>query len=493
MSILNEVEIMNSVYMTRTKTFLKCNGKSIFAQILVWVILSISMLSCSTNEPKEAKSQSLNILIISVDNLGYGDLHLYNKNSPIKTPNIDHFATQGARLTGFYTASPTCTASRAALLTGRIPQRNQLDYQLSPDQNYGIGLRHSEILIPEIIKKGAPQYATGAFGKWNIGFAPGSRPTERGFDEFFGHVSGNIDYYSHFYRKTHDLYQNTDEIFRTGEYSTDLFANAAIDFIEKKSASSEPWFVYLPFNAPHFPNAASKAPGQANIWQAPDWAFAKAYGLSPDEPDPQKRYNAVVTALDHGIGNVLKALDSAGVAENTFVFLFSDNGAFRLGRPVDIGTNEPLREGGVTCWEGGLRVPAIVRWPGKVKANSVIDATLWTPDLLVASASLAGADLPKGILLDGKDPLPVLTGKTDVSPHEALFFQYRNHAAFRWKNWKIVRTNVDEPWQLFNIKVDLSESDNKAIGRPDLVVKLDSMFIAKQMEINKSNGIDNGI
>lgn len=479
--------------MTITKSFWLLNVNSIFKQALIGIILSISMLSCSGNEPKEEKNQSPNILIISVDNLGYGDLQLYNQNSPIKTPNIDHFATQGARLTSFYTASPTCTASRAALLTGRIPQRNQLDYQLKPDQNYGIGLRHSEILIPEIIKKGAPQYATGAFGKWNIGFAPGSRPTERGFDEFLGHVSGNIDYYSHYYRKTHDLYQNTEEIFRTGEYSSDLFANAAIDFIQKKSASPEPWFVYLPFNAPHFPNAASKAPGQANIWQAPDWAFAKAYSLSPDEPDPQKRYNAVVTALDHAIGNVLKTLDSAGVADNTFVFLFSDNGAFRLGRPVGIGSNEPLRDGGVTCWEGGLKVPAIARWPGNIKPNSVVKTTLWTPDLLIASASLAGAELPDNIVLDGKDPLPILTGKTDVSPHEELFFQYRNHAAFRWKDWKIVRTAVHEPWQLFNLTEDLSESENKAVERPDLVIKLDSMFIARQKEISESNSINSEI
>lgn len=488
-----EVEIMDSIYMTKTKSFLNYKTKSILTETLVCVTLSISMLSCNGDEEQKAESQSPNILIISMDNLGYGDLRSYNQNSPIKTPNIDHFATQGARLTSFYTASPTCTASRAALLTGRIPQRNQLDYQLKPDQNYGIGLRHSEILIPEIIKKDAPQYATGAFGKWNIGFAPGSRPTERGFDEFLGHVSGNIDYYSHYYRKTHDLYQNTEEIFRTGEYSSDLFANAAIDFIEKKSADAKPWFVYLPFNAPHFPNAASKAPGQANIWQAPDWAFAKAYGLSPDEPDPQKRYNAVVTALDHAIGNVLKALDSTGVSDNTFVFLFSDNGAFRLGRPVDIGSNEPLRSGGVTCWEGGLKVPAFVRWPGKVKPNSVINTVLWTPDLLIASASLAGAELPDNVILDGKDPLPIFTGKTEKSPHEELFFQYRNHAAMRWNDWKIVRTAIDEPWQLFNLKEDLSESNNQAMDRPDLVAKLDSMYIARKMEITESNSTDKGI
>jgi arylsulfatase A len=462
---------------------------------LIRVTLTITaisiMLGCSFTGSENDKNQSPNILIITMDNLGYGDLHIYNKNSPIKTPNIDRFANQGARFTSFYTASPTCTASRAALLTGRIPQRNGLDYQLGGvEGNYGIGLPQSEILLPQIIKKSSSQYATGMFGKWNIGFASGSRPTERGFDEFLGHASGNIDYYTHFYRDKHDLYHNTEEIYRTGEYSSDLFADAAIDFIRKKTINSDPWFVYLPFNAPHFPSVSNKAPGQANIWQAPDWAFSKAYGLSPDEPDPQKRYNAVVTALDNAIGNVLETLDSLGIADNTFVFLFSDNGAFRLDRPVDIGINEPLRDGGVTCWEGGLRVPAFARWPGKIEANSIIETPLWSLDILVASAMLAKAELPTDRVLDGKDPLPVLTGKTRVSPHETFFFQFEEHAALRWGDWKIVRTKFNQPWQLFNLKDDISEAKNKAIERPDLVEKLYSAFILKQEEIQRSHSFE---
>ncbi len=457
------------------------NGLVRAALLIATVIV---MLGCGTTGIEKGKEIMPNILIMTVDNLGYGDLHIYNNKSLIKTPNIDLLATQGARLTSFYTASPTCTVSRAALLTGRIPQRNKLVNQLSGVKgNYGIGLRHSEILIPQIIKNSDSHYATGAFGKWNIGFAQGSRPTERGFDEFLGHVSGNIDYYSHYYHDKHDLYHNTEEIYRTGEYSSDLFANAAIDFIKENTINDNPWFVYLPFNSPHFPNASNKAPGQANIWQAPDWAFSKVYGLSPDEPEPQLRYNAVVTALDNAIGNVLKALDSLGIADNTFVFLFSDNGAFRLERPIDIGINEPLRDGGITCWEGGLRVPAFARWPGKIKANSVINIPLWSPDILIASAKLAQAELPENIVLDGKDPIPVLIGEAKVSPHETFFFQFRSHAALRWGEWKIVRTKSDMPWQLFNLKDDIFESINRASQRPDMVTKLDSAFRAKQAEI----------
>ena len=428
-----------------------------------------------------------NILIITVDNLGYGDLPAYNSRSPVITPNIDLLASQGAKLTNFYTASPTSSASRAALLTGRIPQRNKLDYQLPGiEGNYGVGLPHSEIIIPQIIKTSPAKYVTGAFGKWNIGFAPGSRPAERGFDEFLGHVSGNINYYTHFYNDRHDLYHNTEEIFRDSIYCSDLFADTAIDFIKDNTGKSKPWFVYLPFNAPHYPNARNNPPGVPNVWQAPDPAF-EVYGLGPDETDPKKRYNAVLTALDASIGRVLRSLDSLGVSDNTFVFFFSDNGAFMLkDKGLEVATNEPLRDGGVTCWEGGLRVAALARWPYKIKANSVIETPLWSPDLFIACVKLSGTDIPEDLILDGKDPLPVLLGKTKRSPHDFFFFQYEKHSALRSDNWKIVRTDPKEEWQLFNLKEDLSETVNLAPQKPELVKKLNRYYNLKMEEISLS-------
>ncbi|MBC8351055.1 MAG: sulfatase-like hydrolase/transferase [Planctomycetes bacterium] len=417
-----------------------------------------------------------NILIITADNLGYGDLPCYNSASPIKAPNLDRFAAQGARLTSFYTASPTCTVSRACLLTGRIPQRHGLDYQLPGlAGNYGVGLHHDEILIPRVLKNAPTPYETGCFGKWNIGFAKGSRPTERGFDEFLGHASGNIDYYHHIYGGKHDLFKGTEAFHADGEYSTDLFADAAIDFIQRKSGTKQPWFCYLPFNAPHFPNAKNKQLGQPNNWQAPDRAF-EAYGASPNETDPKRRYDAVVTALDEAIGRVLNAVDEADVKEQTFVFFYSDNGAFRLGRKgLDVGVNDPLRQGGVTCWEGGLRVAAMARWPGKIKAGSVVSEPLWSPDLMTACAELSGAHLPDDRVLDGKNPLPVLFEQAD-SPHNSFFFIYRNHAAVRQGDWKIVREKPDQPWQLFNLVSDLSEKDDLADENADRVAELERGF-----------------
>ncbi|MBL4885427.1 MAG: sulfatase-like hydrolase/transferase [Planctomycetaceae bacterium] len=437
----------------------------------VLLLSSFLVLSPETSFAESEKARP-NILIITADNLGYGDLKSYNPNSPIHTPRLDQLATQGAKLTSFYTASPTCTVSRACLLSGRIPQRHGLKQQLSGLKgNYGIGLNQKEVLIPSILKTASVPYATGCFGKWNIGFAPGSRPTERGFDEFLGHASGNIDYYHHIYAGKHDLFQGDKELHADGKYSTDLFADAAIDFIDRRSKQNSPWFCYLPFNSPHFPSARNKKPGQPNRWQAPDSAF-EHYEFGPEETDPLKRYYAVVTALDTAIGRVLDSLDAAGVTDDTFVFFFSDNGAFRLNRKgLDVGINTPLRSGGVTCREGGLRVVAMARWPGKIESGSVISEPLWSPDLLIAAQTLAGAKLPQGITYDGKNPLPVLTQQAK-SAHESFFFNYGKHAALRKRDWKIVRENSNQAWQLFNLINDKNEEKNLAKSHSDRASEL---------------------
>ena len=430
---------------------------------LRYVLLCMILLSLEWWPAAHAEQKPLtNILLITCDNLGYGDLPSFNVDSTIRTRHIDRLASQGARLTSFYTASPTCTVSRACLLTGRVPQRHGLMQQLPGVQgNYGAGLNQQERLIPQWLKRAPTPYSTGCFGKWNIGFARGSRPTERGFDEFIGHASGNMDYYNHNYRDRHDLFNGVEPLHREGQYATDIFADAAIDFIRRQSRRDLPWFCYVPFNAPHFPTAGNKRPGQPNIWQAPDAAI-EAIGLSPNETDPRRRYEAVVFALDSAIGRLLAALDDTGHTDNTFVFFMSDNGAFRLGREgLDVGINDPLRSGGVTCWEGGLRVPAIARWPGRITPGSVIGEALWSPDVLVACGRLAEVEFPPELILDGKDPLPVLTGASS-SPHESFYFAFRNHAALRKGEWKIVREHPDHSWQLYNLRTDIGEANDLA-------------------------------
>lgn len=458
-----------------------------FIRNVIWIISILFTLSYTSfaQDSDDSENQSPNILFITIDNVGYGDLPPFNDESPIVAPNLDRLASEGARLTDFYTAGITCAPSRGALLTGRVPNRNKLTWQLPGlDGNYGIGLPQSEVIIPRMLEQSAPEYATGAFGKWNIGFAPGSRPTERGFDEFLGHASGNIDYWTHIYEGQDDMYHGTESINRKGEYTTDIFADAATDFIRSKTDDSEPWFVYLPFNAPHRPASKNVTPDEPTIRQAPDYAF-DSYSFSPDEAESHERFYAQITAIDFALGRVLETLDELGIAENTFVFFFSDNGAFtEVSEEVaQSQSNAPFRGGGTTLWEGGVRVPAFARWPGRIEANSVIDTPLWSPDLFVAAARLAGAQLPQDRFIDGKDPLPVLTGQTNQPPHTTLFFKLRGQEALRWGDWKIMREDPENSWQLFNLREDNSETQDLASERPELVQRLSGAFNSKCKEI----------
>jgi arylsulfatase A-like enzyme len=417
-----------------------------------------------------AANQRTNILLITADNLGYGDLGCFG-NRVIQTPNLDRFARQGVRFTNFYTASPTCTASRAALLTGRHPIRYGLNYQLSAEENKrGIGLRHSEKLIPQYLKPHG--YTTACFGKWNLGFAPGSRPSERGFDEFLGHRSGNMDYYTHLYNGDPDLYHGTEPAKVQG-YCTDLFADAAGEFLRRKAAT--PFFLYLPFNAPHYPNPRNLRPGEKLEWQAPAKYF-RLYGYRPDEPDQTKRYHAVVTALDDAFGRVLRQLDRLGLASRTLVIFYSDNGAFMTpGHGREVASNAPWRDGGATCWEGGIRVPGMARWPGRIPAGRTCAELQSSLDLLPLVLSASGVPVPRDAVLDGHDPLPVLQGKAR-SPHETLCFEYRRYQAVRSDHWKLLRAGTDLPWQLFDLQRDLGESADVAKRFPEIVRKLASQF-----------------
>lgn len=429
-------------------------------------------LSAANNE-----SRPPNILLISADNLGYGDLGCYG-NKAIKTPHLDQLATQGTRCTSFYVAAASCTPSRAALLTGRHPERNGLNRQLGGKENLeGIGLRHSEKLLPQFLKPVG--YTTACFGKWNIGFAPGSRPTDRGFDEFFGHASGNINYYTHIYGHRPDMFEGTNAVKVSG-YSTDLFADAAIDFMRRNR--EQPFFIYLPFNAPHFNSSGNMNPGEKPLWQAPDEYF-KLYGFSPNEPDEKKRYYAVVTALDYAIGRVIKEIDILGLHENTLVIFHSDNGAFMLkGRGLEVASNHPLREGGVTLYEGGIRVPCIVRWPGKIKPGTVCIETLVHVDFLPTSLAAAGCPLPADRVIDGRDARQVLAGKARTR-HPTFCWVWEKWQAIRDDNYKLVRNGKENPWQLYDLENDLSERNDLAAKKPKVVGKLERKFEAWMAEV----------
>jgi arylsulfatase A-like enzyme len=323
-----------------------------------------------------------------------------------------------------------------------------------------------EMLFPEYMRELG--YATACFGKWNLGFAPGHRPTERGFDEYLGNISGNCDYLTHVYNGRHDLYRGTEPV-RLEGYTTEIFAQAACDFIRRNR--ERPFFVYVPFNAAHYPNPKNKPPGEPAIWQAPDEYF-EAYGYNPATLDERRRYRAVVTALDAGIGKVVRQVDDLGLKDRSIVVVLSDNGAFMIpGRGLECASNRPLKGGGTLLYEGGIRVPCIVRWPGRIPAATVCREPLWSLDFLPMAVVAAGGTLPGDRVLDGRDPTAALAGEAP-SPHDSLYFHYGSSSAVRHGRYKLYRRNGRSDWELFDLKTDVGETANQAARKPDVVKAL---------------------
>ena len=430
-------------------------------------LLALSLLASAGAGAQAPRHDGANIVLIYIDNVGWGDLACYG-NPAMRTPNIDRLASQGVRLTDFYIPSSSCSPSRGALLTGRYPDRNGLTHQLSVQENWsGIGLPHSERILPEYLKERG--YATGAFGKWNIGFAEGSRPTDRGFDEYLGCISGNCDYFTYTYNGRLDMHAGTEPAEMEG-YTTDIFADAACDFIRRHA--DRPFFAFVPFNAAHYPNPRNKKPGQPFRWQAPA-EFFRAYGYHPETEIPLQGYRAVMTALDAGIGRVLDQIETQDLAERTLVILASDNGAW-VGprRPqLEVASNAPFRDGRTSLYEGGIRTPCIIRWPGILPRGAVVREPLVNMDLFVLTLRAAGLQPPPGLEVDGRDPLPALRDGAG-SPHGSLFFRYRDVSAMRQGNWKLVRPARTEPLELYDISTDFAETTNLATSRPELARSL---------------------
>jgi arylsulfatase A len=422
-----------------------------------------------------------NLVLMYVDNLGYGDLGCYG-NAQVKTPRIDQLAAEGVRCTDYYVVTSTCTVSRGALLTGRYPLRNGLIKQLGSVENWeGVGLPHRERIMPQYLQEAG--YATACFGKWNIGFAPGSRPTERGFEEFLGCRSGNINYFTHTYHGEYDMFRGTERHHVEG-YSSDVFADATSDYIRRHAKGEKPFFVYLPFNAPHYVSSINMKPGEKAEWQAPAGAFAR-YGWPADDPNEQHRYLAVLTALDDAVGRVLDTLEATGQRDDTLVMLISDMGPIL--RPTHgrgVASAGPYRDGAPSLYEGGVRVPAIFRWPGQIKPGSVSSAMLSHLDLLPTFLELAGQPLPQDRVLDGRPCLQALAGAAP-SPHERLVFHLGGASALREGSLKIIRPKATAAWELYDLASDPGESKNLATERAGDVGRLAAAFAAWQEDVKK--------
>lgn len=355
-----------------------------------------------------------NVVILLADDMGYGDAACYG-NKKIKTPNIDRLATEGTRFTSFYVAQPVCTASRASLLTGCYANRVSMSGALNHQSK--VGIHQDERMLQELLK--ARGYATACYGKWHLGDRPPFLPTKRGFDDFAGIPYSNDNGPLHptmpnlpplpFYRGDKVVERDPDQS-RFTRRLTDL----AVEFIARHQ--HEPFFLYVPHVMPHVP-----------IFASPEFKGNSSAGL----------YGDVVEELDWGVGEVLAALKRYDLEKNTVVIFASDNGPF-LSYGTHAGSAGPLREGKLTTFEGGVREPGIVRWPGKVPAKRVCDTPVMTIDLLPTLCKLCGAGQPK-LPIDGKDIAPILFGEPGAQPpHDAYYFYAGTELhAVRSGTWKL--------------------------------------------------------
>ena len=362
------------------------------------------------------RTKKPNFILIFADDLGYGDISGFGlKKSPFETPNLVRMAAEGAKLTSFYVPTPYCAPSRATILTGRYPFRNGVVFNPAPDAGINeVHLPHSEITIAEALKDAG--YASICIGKWHLGHTREYLPRRQGFDEYYGILYSND-------MRPVQLVENEKVV----EYPviqatlTKRYTQRALDFIERNAASGRPFFLYLPHAMPHKPLAASE-----------DF-------YTPDTPDDL--YADVIRELDSSVGQILEKLKQLGLDNDTMVLFTSDNG------PWYGGSTGGLRGMKGRTWEGGLRVPMIARWPGRIPAGIVNNSPVGSIDVFPTILKAAGIDVPHDRLIDGKDIWPLLTSATAESPHEAVFgMQGPNLATVRSGRWRLhVRSPGREP------------------------------------------------
>jgi arylsulfatase A len=455
--------------------------------ITLGLCASYAMISCGQSIKNE---QLPNIVYILADDLGYGDLSCYGQKK-FSTPNIDRIAREGMLFTQHYTGCTVSAPSRSSLMTGlhtgHTPVRGNKGWE--PEGNWP--LEAESYTVAELLKtKG---YVTGAFGKWGLGYIDTEGdPNAQGFDEFYGY---NCQSLAHNYYPDH-LWHNHEKIIlhendsgRTGVYSADLIHKAALSFLQANK--NKPFFLYYPTTIPHAELFAKeeylkKFRGKFD----PEKSFngvdsGPTFRLGPygSQPEAHAAFAAMVTELDDYVGELLAKLKELGVEKNTIVIFASDNGPhLEAGADPDyFNSNGELRGYKRDFYEGGIRTPMLVRWPGKIKAGSKSThiSAFW--DILPTFADIAGAKIPENI--DGISFLPTLLGKKQKL-HEYLFWEFHEQGgkmAVRMGNWKAVKLNLDKTPQgdteLYDLSKDISESNNVAYANPEIVKKMEELMI----------------
>ncbi len=392
-----------------------------------------------------------NILFILADDLGYGDLGCFGRPD-YTTPHMDRLAAQGVRLTQAYANSTYCTPTRCAFLTGRYPQRigGALERPIVPrGTDLDAGLSSENPTLPALLR--AAGYFTALVGKWHLGHRPEFGPNRHGFEEFFGVPAWGTDYFSHQEDGRPSLYENLRPVERAG-YLTDLLADRAAEIVSRRR--TQPFYLSLHFTAPHWP------------WQPPG-----GHPLDPGQEETAggslKIFAAMVRSLDDGIGRVLKALRNSGRERDTLVILTSDNGGERYS------FNWPYAGKKGSLSEGGIRVPAILRWPGVIPAGRGSGQAAITTDWHATILSAAGAKSDPAYPSDGRDLLPVLTGKQEEFERD-FFWRYLNQDAARIGWWKFLRIRESE--SLFDLREDPGEVANLKTQHPAVLDRMKQSF-----------------
>lgn len=404
-----------------------------------------------------------NIVVIVADDMGYADIGVHGSKD-IPTPHIDSLAKDGIRFTDAYVTGPYCSPTRAGLLTGRYPQRFGHEYNigLMRPEHRDVGLPLSEKTLADMLR--AAGYRTALVGKWHLGSAPRFHPNERGFDEFFGFLGGSHAYV-HPQPEGNPIFDGRT-IVREIPYLTDAFSARAASFIDRQKSS--PFFLYLAFNAVHTPLQTTE----------------KYLARFPSIKDPMRqKYAAMLSAMDDAIGQTLAALKAAGIEDNTLVLFFSDNGGPTIYGGLNGSSNAPLRGSKATTFEGGIRVPFILKWKkAGLGAGSTYSHPIIQLDVLPTVLAAAGVKPTKE--LDGVNLFPFLTRGSKKKPHDALYWRTGGAMAIRKGDWKLVRSPGravgDDPsildpltgTELYNLKEDIGETTDVALKNPDKAKEL---------------------
>ena len=431
------------------------------------------LLSCAIHaallpaQAPAANAQRPNVVLIITDDAGYGDFGSYGAPD-IRTPNIDGLAKDGVRMTDFYANGATCTPTRAGLISGRYQQRVGLEAPLrnehSDDGTRGLPVTGRS--LPQLLRNNG--YNTALVGKWHLGYQAQFSPGAHGFEYFFGFKSGYTDYYQHTSGEGQpDLFENDRPVELTG-YMTDLITERSVRFIEQHA--QQPFFIDVAYNAPHWPYQPPGKPSTARD-------NGKHLGPLDDVPGTRDDYRAMLERADQGVGRILKVLDDLGLRQNTIVIFTNDNGGEWLSR------NTPLFHNKGTVWEGGIRVPAILRWPGHIPPGTVSGQVGITMDLTALVLAATHTPVPAEAKLEGLDLMPVLEGRRPAI-ERTLFWRVigtRPQQAVRSGDWKLL---YDDRPMLFNVREDLGERRNLIGERRDIAKRLAPLLAAWQKDID---------